>query len=99
MSNIKLSKLDNKYTMLVYICANGKIDCYNIVTKELQRLNHSDKDDRRKIFNSLEEGLQHAGKHRDDVVFTAIDPEDSVIIDKVYKKYGGYVSLNELEGQ
>lgn len=98
MNNTELSKLDNKYTMLVYICTNGKIDCYNIVTKELQRLNHSDKDDRRKIFNSLEEGLQHAGKHCDDVVFTAVDPEDSVIIDKVYKKYGGYVSLNELEG-
>lgn len=99
MSSIKLSKLDSKYTMLVYMHTNGTVDGYFIVTKELEKMNHSDKDNRRVIFSSLEEGLQHAGKNCDDVVFTAIDPADSVIIDKVYKKYGGYVSLNELKRQ
>ena len=97
MSNIKLSKLDSKYTMLVYMHTNGTVDSYFIVTKELEKVNHFDENNRRVVFNSLEEGLQHAGKNCDDVVFTAIDPTDSVIIDKVYKKYGGYVSLNELK--
>ena len=99
MSNIELSKLNSKYTMLVYLCTNGSVDSYFIVSKELEKTNHSDKNDRRIIFSSLEEGLQHAGKNCNDVVFTTIDPADSVIIDKVYRKYGGYVSLNELEGK
>ena len=99
MSSIKLSKLDSKYTMLVYIHTNGTVDSYFIVSKELEKTNHSDKNDRRIIFSSLEEGLQHAGKNCNDVVFITVDPVDSVIIDKVYKKYGGYVSLNELKGQ
>ena len=97
MSNIELSKLDNKYTMLVYICTNGKIDCYNIVTKEVEKLYHSDKDDRRMIFKSLEDGLKHAGKNCDDVVFAIIDPIDGAIINKVYKAYGGYVTLNGIK--
>lgn len=99
MSNIKLSKLDSKYTMLVYMCTNGLVDSYFIVSKELEKMNHSDKNSRRIVFSSLEEGLQHAGKNCNDMVFITVDPVDSVIIDKVYKKYGGYVSLNELEGQ
>ena len=96
MGNIQLSKLDSKYTMLVYMCTNGSVDSYFIVSKELEKMNHSDKDNRRIVFSSLEDGLQHAGKNCNDVVFTTIDPADSVIIDEVYKKYGGYVSLNEL---
>lgn len=92
----ELKKLDNKYKMVVSFLGNGKIDAFFIFRKNETLFKDPKGIIKDKEFSSLKEGLQYAGKNCDDVVFTALDPADSVIIDKVYKKYGGYVSLNEL---
>ena len=93
----ELKKLDNKYKMEVSFLGNGNIDAFFIFRKNETLFRDPKGIIKYKKFFSLEEGLQYAGKNCDDVVFTAVDPIDSVIIDKVYKKYGGYVSLNELK--
>ena len=85
--------------MEVSFLGNGNIDAFFIFRKNEILFRDPKGIIKYKEFSSLEEGLQYAGKNCDDVVFTAIDPEDSVIIDKVYRKYGGYVLLNELERQ
>lgn len=99
MGNVfkELKELDNKYKMVVSFLGNGKIDAFFIFRKNETLFKDPKGIIKDKEFSSLEEGLKYAGKNCDDVVFTAIDPADSVIIDKVYKKYGGYVSLNELK--
>lgn len=90
----ELEKLDGKYKMAVYILGNGKIDGYLINRKEREFCSISNII---KIveFSSLKEGLQHAGKNCNKMIFTDLDKEDSKIIDKVYKKFGGYVSLEK----
>lgn len=91
----ELEKLDDKYKMAVYILGNGKIDAYFINRKELEFFSVSNSPLKIIKFSSLEEGLQHAGKNCNKMVFTDLEKEDSKIIDKVYKKFGGYVSLEE----
>lgn len=81
--------------MAVYILGNGKIDAYFINRKEREFFSVSNSPLKIIKFQSLKEGLQHAGKNCNKVVFTDLEKEDSKIIDKVYKKFGGYVSLEE----
>ena len=45
------------------------------------------------IFHSLEESLRHAGENYNRVIFPSIDKCDGEIINKAYKKFGGYVTL------
>lgn len=91
----KLLKLDKKYVMLLYLLKNSNIDGYLIEPRSTYEKLHSSKDDFRVCFSSLLEGLKHAGKNCNKMVFTNLEEEDSKIIDKVYKKFGGYVSLEE----
>ena len=91
----ELKKLDNKYKMAVYILGNGKIDAYFINRKEREFFSVSNSPLKIIKFLSLEEGLKHAGENHNKIVFTDLEKEDSKIIDKVYKKFGGYVSLEE----
>lgn len=90
----ELKKLDDKYKMAVYILGNGKIDGYFINRKEREFCSISNIIKIIK-FSSLKEGLQHAGKNCNKMVFTDLEKEDSKIINEVYKKFGGYVSLEE----
>lgn len=91
----KLSELDKKYVILLYLLKNGNIDGYLIEPWDTYKKLHFNKDEFRTNFLSLEEGLRHAGKNCNKMVFTNLDKEDSKIIDKAYKKFGGYVSLEE----
>ena len=91
----ELEKLDDKYKMAIYILGNGKIDAYFINRKEREFCSISNSPLRIIKFQSLEEGLQHAGKNCNKIVFTDLEKEDGKIINKVYKKFGGYVSLEE----
>ena len=81
--------------MAVYILGNGKIDAYFINRKERDFYSMPNSSLKIIKFQSLEEGLQHAGKNCNKVIFTDLEKEDSKIINKVYKKFGGYVSLEE----
>ena len=83
--------------MAVYILGNGKIDAYFINKKEREFFSIVNSPLKIVKFSSLEEGLKHAGKNCDDVVFAIIDPIDGAIINKVYKAYGGYVTLNGIK--
>ena len=91
----ELEKLDDKYKMAVYILGNGKIDAYFINKKEREFFSIVNSPLKIVKFSSLEEGLKHAGKNCNKMIFTDLEKEDSKIIDKVYKKFGGYVSLEE----
>lgn len=91
----KLLELDKKYVMLLYLLKNGKVDGYLIESWNTYKKLHAEKDEFRICFSSLLEGLKHAGKNHDDMVFISIEKDDSIIIDEVYKKFGGYVSLKE----
>ena len=92
----ELSKLDKKYIMIVSYYTSGKLEYYNITTRETykeiyEKLHAPIEWD--VIFPSLEEGLKHAGKNCNKIIFPSIDYADSIIISKVYKKFGSYVSL------
>ena len=92
----ELKKLDKKYIMVVSYYTSGKLECYSITTRETYKEVHKKLKtsiERDSIFPSLEEGLRHAGENCNKIIFPSIDRADSVIINKVYKKYGGYVSL------
>lgn len=91
----KLLELDKKYVMLLYLLKNGNIDGYLIEPWSTYKKLHSNNDELRRNFLSLEEGLKHAGKNCNKMVFTNLEEEDSKIINEVYKKFGGYVSLKE----
>lgn len=95
MIDKKLEELDNKYKMAVYLLGNGKIDAYFINRKEREFCSIANSPLKIVEFLSLKEGLKHAGENCNKVVFTDLEKEDSKIIDKVYKKFGGYVSLEE----
>lgn len=81
--------------MAVYLLGNGKIDAYFINRKEREFCSIANSPLKIVEFLSLKEGLKHAGENCNKVVFTDLEKEDSKIIDKVYKKFGGYVSLEE----
>ena len=92
----ELKKLDKKYIMVVSYYTSGKLECYSITTRETYKEVHEKLKtsiERDSIFPSLEEGLRHAGENCNRIVFSVIDHSDSIIISKVYKKFGGYVSL------
>lgn len=92
----ELHKLDKKYIMVASYYTSGKLECYSITTKETYKRVYEEirtPIERNTIFHSLEEGLRHAGKNCNKIVFSVLDHADSVIVNKVYKKYGGYVSL------
>ena len=88
----ELKKLDKKYIMIANYYISGKLGCYYITTMDIYRKTAT-MIERDVIFHSLEEGLKHAGENCNRVVFSSLDHADSIIISKVYKKFGGYVSL------
>ena len=88
----ELKKLDKKYIMIANYYTSGKLGCYYITTMDVYRKTAS-MIERDVIFPSLEEGLKHAGENCNKIIFPSIDRADSIIINKVYKKFGGYVSL------
>ena len=88
----ELKKLDKKYIMIANYFISGKLGCYYITTREVYRKTAT-MIERDVIFHSLEEGLKHAGENCNRVIFPSIDRCDGEIINKVYKKFGGYVTL------
>ena len=88
----ELKKLDKKYIMIANYYISGKLGCYYITTRDIYRKTAT-MIERDAIFHSLEEGLKHAGENCNRIVFSSLDRADSIIVNKVYKKFGGYVSL------
>lgn len=92
----ELKKLDKKYIMVASYYTSGKLECYSITTRETYKEVHEKLKtsiERDSIFPSLEEGLKHAGENCNKVIFPSIDKCDGEIINKAYKKFGGYVTL------
>lgn len=88
-----LKLLDNKYTMAVYYYTNGKIGGYTIVEKDYFNEKYIYPGSQYTAFLSLKDGIKHAGKNCNKIIFTSIDEKDLKIINKYYKKCGGYVTL------
>ena len=78
--------------MIANYFISGKLGCYYITTRKVYR-ETATMMERDVIFHSLEEGLRHAGENCNRIVFSYLDHADSIIVNKVYKKFGGYVSL------
>ena len=92
----ELNKLDKKYIMIASHYTSGKLECYTITTRKSYRGIYEKLHapiERDVLFHSLEEGLKHAGENCNRIVFSSLDHADSIIISKVYKKFGGYVNL------
>lgn len=91
---LDLKELDKKYNMYAYLYTTGKVDIYGIEPKDLKELAHNwPLKIGKKIYSSIQEGLKEAGKDCDTPVDPFVDKEDLLIINKYYKKFGGYVTL------
>lgn len=88
----ELSSLDKKYIAHTIFYGNGKPELYCITPKNIFKP-FDGKIETEIINKSVEELLIIAGKDCDTPVNPFVDKEDLAIINKYYKKFGGYVTL------
>lgn len=88
----ELSLLDKKYIAHTIFYGNGKPELYRITPKSVFKP-YDGEIETEVINNSVEELLIIAGKDCDTPVDPFIDKEDLAVINKYYKKFGGYVTL------
>lgn len=91
---LELEELDKKYIMGAYLLTTGKVDMYFIEPRGLKEpIPNKPEKISKKVYSSIREGLEDAGKNCDTFLDPFIDKEDLPIIDKFYKKFGGYVTF------
>ena len=88
----ELSLLDKKYIAHTIFYGNGKPELYCITPKSVFKP-YDGEIETEVINKSVEELLTIAGKDNNTPVDPAVDKEDLVVINKYYKKFGGYVTL------